>query len=156
MVSDASILPAFPLICAEQGINRLINSYKKRVMPEGASWMLSSAGCLFWLFVIEVITGLLMMSVYSPSVPSAWASVHHIQELPGGKFIRGLHYYNSQALIILFTIHTIRVLLMASFRKPREIIWMTGILIAPAMIPVNRLVSDSRMTTRLIKKRRKD
>ncbi len=116
------------------GSNRLINSYKNRVLPDGASWILSSAGCLFWLFVIEVITGLLLMTCYSPSVPSAWASVHYIDGLPGGEFIRGLHYYNSQALIILFTIHTLRVLLMASFRKPKEIIWITGILIAPAMV----------------------
>ena len=74
-----------------------------------------------------------MMS-YSPSTSSAWASVHFIEHSPGGSFIRGLHHYTSQAIIILFGIHLVRVLLVAAFRKPRELIWLTGLLLMPLLI----------------------
>ena len=85
------------------------------------------------MLVIEGITGLLLMATYSPSTTNAWASVHYIEQLPGGAFIRGLHYWTAHAMIVLFAVHTIRVFASAAFRAPRELVWITGVLMIPLL-----------------------
>jgi ubiquinol-cytochrome c reductase cytochrome b subunit len=107
---------------------------RERMLPRGPSWAHTTAVCLLWLLVIEVVTGFLLMTTYSPSTNSAWASVHFIEHSPGGAFIRGLHHYTSQAIIILFGIHLIRVFLVAAFRAPRELIWLTGLALMPLLV----------------------
>jgi ubiquinol-cytochrome c reductase cytochrome b subunit len=86
------------------------------------------------VFVIEAVTGLLLMTTYSPSTTSAWASVHYIEQSPAGAFVRGLHYFASHALIVLLALHFVRVLLSAAFRPPRELIWISGLLLMPLII----------------------
>lgn len=113
---------------------RLLAPIRRRVLPNGPSWWYTSASCLLWLFVVQMVTGLLLMSTYSPSTNSAWASVHFIEQSPSGAFLRGVHYFAAQGMIILFGIHVIRVLLSAAFRAPRELIWVTGLLLLPLMI----------------------
>ena len=112
----------------------LLAPLRRRTVPNGPSWWLTSASCLWWVFVIEVVTGLLLMTTYSPSTTSAWASVHYIEQSPAGAFIRGVHYFASHALIALLAVHLIRVLLWGAFRPPRELIWITGLLLMPLVI----------------------
>ena len=89
----------------------LLLPLRRRVLPNGPSWWFTSASCLLWVFVIQLVTGLLLMTTYSPSTTSAWASVHYIEQSPSGAFVRGLHYFASNALIVLFVVHVARVLL---------------------------------------------
>lgn len=105
-----------------------------RVLPHGPSWMLTSGGCVFALLIIQCATGLLLMASYSPSSLTAWASVHFIDQTWAGRFLRGVHHFASHALIIVFFIHLLRVLVTAAFRPPRELIWVTGLLLLPLVI----------------------
>lgn len=116
------------------GYRSLLSPISRRILPSGPGWAYTSASCLLWLFVIEIITGFFLMTTYSPSTTSAWASVHYIDQSPFGGFLRGLHYFIAQAIIILFVIHVVRVLVSAAFRAPRELIWITGLLLMPLMI----------------------
>ena len=77
------------------------------------------------------MTGLLLMFTYSPSATSAWASVFYIEQIPGGSFVRGLHYFGTQAFVIAFAVHLMRTLISGAFRAPRELIWITGVLLLP-------------------------
>lgn len=113
---------------------RLLLPIRHRTLPNGPRWEYSTAACLFWLLCIEAVTGFLLMASYSPSVTTAWASVHFIDDSSSGAFIRGIHHYTSHALIIMFAIHTLRVLLRAAFRKPHELVWVTGLFLIPLMI----------------------
>lgn len=119
---------------ARTGYRQFLSRIKKRVLPTGPSWWLTSASCLLWLFVIELFTGLLLMTVYSPSTSSAWASVHFIELSAAGSFVRGVHFFAAHALIIVFAIHVLRVLMSGAFRAPRELIWLTGLLLMPVII----------------------
>ena len=113
---------------------QILKPIRQRVLPNGPSWGLTTANCVLGMLVIECVTGLLLMTVYSPSTTSAWASVHYIDTLPGGAFIRGLHFFGGQAMIVLFAVHIIRVLLAAAFRAPHELVWVTGLVLLPVMI----------------------
>ncbi|MBC8355272.1 MAG: cytochrome b N-terminal domain-containing protein [Planctomycetes bacterium] len=112
----------------------LVDPLRRRLLPTGPKWGYSTASCLLWMLLVVVGTGVLMMLSYSPSTNSAWASVHYIEQSPAGSFIRGLHFYGTHALLILFAIHTIRVLAVAAFRAPHELIWVTGLLLLPLVV----------------------
>ncbi len=116
---------------ARTGYRRFRQPFVSRTLPHGPSWGYTTASCLLWLFVVQVVTGLLLMATYSPSTTTAWASVHYIERLSGGRFLRGVHYFAAQAMIVLVLVHIGRVLLTAAFRAPRELIWITGLLLVP-------------------------
>ena len=116
------------------GYRRLFELYYDRILPNGPSWGATTGSCILWIFIIELVTGLALLSSYSPSATSAWASVFYIENLPSGSFLRGIHYFSGQALIILFALHTMRVLLNAAYRAPRELVWITGLLLVPLLM----------------------
>jgi quinol-cytochrome oxidoreductase complex cytochrome b subunit/cytochrome c5 len=105
-----------------------------RTLPNGPGWVYSTASCLFWLLIIQCVTGLLLMATYCPSMTSAWASVHYIDQNAAGRFLRGIHHYASHLMIILLGVHVLRVLLAGAYQAPRELVWITGLLLFPAMI----------------------
>lgn len=115
------------------GYRRLLAPIRRRRLPDGPRWTAATGSCLLWLLVIEGVTGLLLMSTYSPSVTNAWASVHYIDQAFAGSFLRGMHYWTAQALIVAFAAHTIRVLVTGAFRAPHELVWITGLLLIPLL-----------------------
>lgn len=119
---------------ARTDYRQLLAPVRRRSLPIGPSWWFTSASCLFGLFIVQLFTGLLLMTTYSPSTGSAWASVHYIELSPAGAFIRGVHYFAAHVLIILLAVHVVRVLISGAFRPPRELIWLTGLLLMPLII----------------------
>ncbi len=113
---------------------RWLAPIRRRVLPSGPKWSYSIASCLLWLFIVQLITGLLLMLSYSPSTTTAWASVHFIEQSAAGSFVRGLHHFTSHALIVLCGVHIVRVLLIRAFRVPRELLWITGLLLVPLLL----------------------
>lgn len=124
----------FDWLDSRLGYRGFLELLRGRVLPDGPSWLSTSASCLFWLMVIQVVTGLLLMASYSPSITSAWASVQFIDQTAAGRFIRGLHHFASHAMIVVLILHVTRVLVGAKFRQPRELIWVTGLLMIPLVI----------------------
>ena len=116
------------------GYRRLLSPLRRRMLPNGPAWTLSTASCLLWLLVVEIVTGFLLMATYSPSTNNAWASVNFIESTLAGSFIRGLHYYAAQTMIVLVVIHVIRVILQGAYRAPRELIWISGLFLLPIVI----------------------
>jgi ubiquinol-cytochrome c reductase cytochrome b subunit len=51
-----------------------------------------------------------------------------------GQFIRGVHHFTAHALIIVLAVHVLRVVLTAAFRAPRELIWLTGLVLLPLVV----------------------
>lgn len=124
----------FEWLNARTDYRELLATIRLRVLPAGPRWAYSTASCLLWLFLIQLVTGLLLMLSYSPSTTTAWASVHFIEQSPAGHFLRGVHHFASHALIILCGVHVVRVLLARAFQAPRELLWITGLLMFPLML----------------------
>src|SRR5262245_56813529 len=79
-------------------------------LPGGARWSAAMGSLLLFSFVIQVVTGVLLMLNYVPSVDGARPSVQAIQEeLPLGGFVRALHHWGSSAMIILLLVHLVQV-----------------------------------------------
>ena len=110
------------------GIRKLVRGVLDESVPGGARWRYVWGSVLVFVFALQVLTGILLMTVYSPSATTAWSSVWYIQsEMTLGWLIRGLHHFGSQAMIILLPIHVLQVLVARAYRSPREINWWLGL-----------------------------
>jgi len=98
-------------------------------IPGGAKWRYVWGRCLLVAFALQVVTGVLLMTGYSPGVTTAWGSVYFIQyEMDFGWLIRGLHHFGSQMLIVLLVGHLVVVVWLGAHLPPREFTWWLGLL----------------------------
>ena len=103
---------------------------KKDVPVHHLHWAYFMGGLALFFFLIQVVTGLLLLFYYEPTVSDAHASVQFISEhVPNGAFIRNLHAWSSSAMILCVLLHLITSFAMKAFAKPREITWLVGVLL---------------------------
>jgi len=82
------------------------------------------------VLVIQIVTGIFLTMHYKPDAAQAFASVEYImRDVPGGWLIRYMHSTGSSAFFIVVYLHMFRGLMYGSHRKPRELIWIIGMLI---------------------------
>lgn len=80
-------------------------------------------------FVIQGITGSIMLLYYVPSPTTAYASTLYIfQNVSYGQFLETVHLYTAYAMIMLAFMHMMRGYFVSVHKKPREIMWVTGML----------------------------
>jgi quinol-cytochrome oxidoreductase complex cytochrome b subunit len=94
-------------------------------------------------FILQVLTGLLLLFYYDPSVtaattgapPQAWASTQYIiQTVPFGWLLLSSHLYGAYACIMLAFVHFFRGFYTGVYKKPRELSWMLGTLLLICML----------------------
>jgi ubiquinol-cytochrome c reductase cytochrome b subunit len=79
-------------------------------------------------FLVQVVSGIGLMTSYAPSDKTAWASVHYIQfHEAGGWLTRGLHHFGAQLMVIVLVFHVAQVALFGAYKKPREVTWWFGL-----------------------------
>ena len=79
------------------------------------------------VFVIQVVTGIWLTMNYKPTAAEAFASVEYImRDVDWGWFIRYMHSTGASAFFIVIYLHMFRALLYGSYKKPRELLWLTG------------------------------
>ena len=67
---------------------------------------------------------------YVPTPDHAHESVRYIMEgLPFGRLLRGLHFFGASFIVVAAVVHMLRVVLFGSYKKPREVTWMTGVVL---------------------------
>jgi cytochrome b6 len=87
-------------------------------------------GMTLFLFAVQVVTGILLLLYYRPSAENAFESVQFIMtEVQFGWLIRSVHSWSANLLIATLFIHMFSVFFMRAYRAPREITWVTGVLL---------------------------
>ena len=110
------------------GIKTFIRAMLLEGVPGGAKWRYVWGSCLAFVFSIQLITGIFLMTAYSPSSSQAWSSVHFIQyKMDFGWLIRGLHHFGSQTMVVLIALHMLQVVIAGAHLPPREVNWWTGL-----------------------------
>lgn len=110
------------------GITALIKDQltEYRIPPKLNFWY-SLGGLSLFIFGIQLVTGVFLLVYYVPSVEEAFQSVQRIMlEIPYGWLIRTSHAAGSHLMIIVLILHMLSVVFMGSYKKPREITWLTG------------------------------
>jgi len=84
---------------------------------------------------LQIVTGILLAMNYKPDAELAFASVEYImRDVPGGWFIRYMHSTGASAFFVVVYLHMFRGLIYGSYRTPRELIWIIGVVIYLAMM----------------------
>ncbi|TMG75930.1 MAG: cytochrome bc complex cytochrome b subunit [Betaproteobacteria bacterium] len=92
-------------------------------------WYYFGSLALFVL-VIQIVTGIFLTMNYKPDAAQAFASVEYImREVPWGWWIRYMHSTGASFFFICVYLHMFRALLYGSYRKPRELLWIFGMLV---------------------------
>ena len=87
------------------------------------------------VLVLQIVTGIFLVMHYKPSAADAFASVEYImRDVPGGWLIRYLHSTGASAFFIVIYLHMFRGLMYGSYRAPRELIWIFGMMIYLALM----------------------
>lgn len=112
------------------GIASLTHAALYEHVPGGARWRYVWGSTLVFAFTCQVITGVFLWMSYSPSSQTAWESVYYIQhELQGGWFLRGLHHFMAQAMVVLLALHLMQVVVDGAYRAPREVNFWLGLVL---------------------------
>ena len=92
-------------------------------------------GLTLFLFAVQIFTGILLLLYYRPSATEAYESVQFIvTRVPFGWLIRNIHSWSANLLIAAAFAHFFSVFLLKSYRKPRELTRVSGILLLFLML----------------------
>jgi quinol-cytochrome oxidoreductase complex cytochrome b subunit len=112
-----------------------IHHYIKREIldkpvPKGLNLSFCFGGITFFLFLMLAASGYFMTIYYVPSPDQAYQTVDYIaREVSLGYVIRGVHYWAANLMIVTTFLHMIRVFIYGAYKKPRELNWITGVLL---------------------------
>ncbi|HEY5611183.1 MAG TPA: cytochrome b N-terminal domain-containing protein, partial [Thermoanaerobaculia bacterium] len=87
-------------------------------------------GMTLFFFIVQVVTGILLMLYYRPSAEEAFESVEFIMTtVPFGWLIRSVHSWSANLMVYFAFVHLATVYFMKAYRAPREITWITGVVL---------------------------
>ena len=99
-------------------------------VPRDAKWWYVFGSATLMFFTIQIVSGILLATLYAPSAADAYQSLQYIDaQVPMGWMLRALHGWSSNAMVIMVVVHMSQVFLHASFKYPRELTWMVGVLL---------------------------
>jgi quinol-cytochrome oxidoreductase complex cytochrome b subunit len=100
-----------------------------RKIPK-VNWFFTLGSATLFVAINQGITGILMSLYYVPTPDHAWDSVSYITHgVALGWLIRGMHHWGASVMVILVVLHMLRVFLMGAYKYPREITWVTGVVL---------------------------
>src|SRR5689334_25081383 len=84
----------------------------------------------FFLFLILVVTGVLLMFYYVPSTTQAYDRMLDLRgSVAFGTFLRNMHRWSAHGMVAMVFLHLCRVFLTGAYKKPREFNWVLGVLL---------------------------
>jgi ubiquinol-cytochrome c reductase cytochrome b subunit len=93
-----------------------------------ASWWYVFGSATLALFVLQIATGICLALVYVPSAEGAYQSLLYLNyQAPFGWFLRAVHFWGSNAMVAIMTLHMIQVFLWGAHKYPRELTWIVGV-----------------------------
>jgi cytochrome b6 len=92
-------------------------------------------GMALFLLAVQLVTGILLLLYYRPSAEEAFESVQFIvSQVQFGWLIRNIHSWSANLLIAVVLAHLFSVWFLKAYRKPRELTWVSGVLLLFLML----------------------
>ena len=87
------------------------------------------------VLVIQIVSGIFLTMNYKPDAALAFGSVEYImRDVPGGWLLRYMHSTGGSAFFLVVYLHMFRALLYGSYKEPRELVWIFGVMIYLALM----------------------
>jgi quinol-cytochrome oxidoreductase complex cytochrome b subunit len=122
----------FPLDWLEErsGLVGGIKYFLFRKVPSDVNWMQTLGSATLTAFIVQAVTGVILAMYYQPTPDGAYASIQNITDhVTMGWLVRGMHKWGASVFIILMFLHMGRVFLFGSYKYPRELNWIVGVLL---------------------------
>lgn len=114
-------------------VKSFILHLRPKFYQEGSTWFTHTfrLGLLStFMFVVETITGIVLMVFYTPSPEFAYTDMIDIMSnVNMGKFMRDLHRLGAELMVSLVALHMVRVYFTGSYKHPRQFTWLTGVVL---------------------------
>jgi len=111
------------------GLTAIYNTVLDRNVPKVNWWYTLGSASLF-LFVIQGVTGMFLMIYYVPSPENAYNSIQYIMNgVSYGWLIRGIHHWGATLMVLVVFAHMLRTFFYGAYKFPREITWVTGVVL---------------------------
>lgn len=99
-------------------------------VPKRLNLSFCFGGITFFLFLMLTASGYFMTLYYAPLPEHAYRAVYHMTyEIPMGRIVRGVHYWSANLMMVTVFLHMLRVFIYGAYKKPRELNWITGVLL---------------------------
>jgi len=115
---------------ARTDASKVLGPIMKHPVPPRTGWLYVFGSATLFAFIIQVVTGIALATAYVSSAGQAFASLQWITEKAFlGHLLRGMHYFGASAMVLLVGIHMIRTFLTGSYKFPRELNWVVGVVL---------------------------
>ena len=105
-----------------------------RPVPK-VNWFFTLGSASLFLFILQGVTGILLTIYYVPDPAKAYDSIQYIMtEVTYGWLIRGIHHWSATLMVIVVFLHMLRTFYYAAYKYPRELTWVTGVLLLLATL----------------------
>ncbi len=102
-------------------------SIKTHAVRPSYTWCMG--GITFFLFLVETITGVLLMFYYRPTLQWAYNDMLALRDVVSLGVLREVHRWAAHAMVITVMLHMYRVFLTGSYKRPREFNWVVGVVL---------------------------
>ena len=112
------------------GLSELLVPLLNHLVPPDATWNYVFGSATLFAFIVQVVTGAALATIYISSTESAYQSIQFItNEAVFGRVLRGIHFFGASAMVVLVTLHMLRTFLTGAFKFPREANWLSGLVL---------------------------
>ena len=99
-------------------------------VPLRARWFYVFGSATLTCFLMQILTGILLSTVYVPSAGEAYQSLEYLNYVqPLGWYLRALHAFFGNAMVFMLLCHLVQVVIFASYKYPRELTWVFGVVL---------------------------
>ena len=111
------------------GLKTIYDEVLDRKVPK-VNWAFTLGSATLFLVVVQGVTGVLLSAYYVPHPEQAYDSIQYIMnDVSFGWLIRGIHHWGATLMVILVFLHLLRTFFYGAYKYPREITWITGVLL---------------------------
>lgn len=109
-------------------LGKLFESTGGHLVPANAgSWFYVFGSATLLCLIVQILSGICLSLVYVPSASEAWTSLEYLNyEVPLGWYLRAVHYWGSNFMVALMSVHMAQVFLFGAYKFPRELTWLSG------------------------------
>lgn len=101
-----------------------------REVPDRLTWWHTLGSATLTVFLVQVVTGAVLATFYSPSPDHAYDSIVFVERtVRAGSLVRGMHRWAASFMVVLTMAHMVRVFSTGAYKYPREINWLLGVVL---------------------------
>ncbi len=109
------------------GTTTMLHKGLYEAVPKRGGWAYTLGSATLALILLQLFTGIFLLLDYVPSFSQAYDSLHYLETSDRfGAWVRGMHLWGAYVLILVIGLHMLRTFLSASYKRPRELNWVSG------------------------------